>query len=131
MRFSAILFAALLTAGCGDDGSGMDGGVVDMVVPHDLVPQQDQAPPVCDVLAQSGCSAGTHCTVGKINGKAQNLCWPNAANPLPEGSPCLQASPDGVTQGDDCAAGLACVDEIGDKRCRKLCLQHAHCTATH
>jgi hypothetical protein len=128
MRFT-VIFLAVIAAGCGDDSSGMDGGAVDMIVPHDLVPQQDQAPPVCDVLAQTGCSAGQHCTVGKINGTPQNLCFMNAANPLAEGAACMPVSPDSVTVGDTCAAGLACVNEIGDVRCRKLCLAHEDCGA--
>jgi len=127
MRFTAV-FVAVLLAGCvgGDDST--DGPPPDLIV-HDMTPP-DAMPPVCDVLAQTGCAPGTHCTVGKINGKTQNLCFPDAAHPLPEGSPCMPKAPDGVTQGDDCAVGLACTSEIGDLKCRKLCLQHTDCKAS-
>jgi hypothetical protein len=126
MRFSVILIAALL-AGCGNGDSSTDGAPPDMLAPHDLLPPEDQAPPVCDVFTQVGCSAGEHCTVGKINGKSQNLCWPNTSTPIAEGGLCMPVSPDSVTVGDQCASGFACVSEIGDLRCRKLCLQHSDC----
>jgi hypothetical protein len=126
MRFTALLVAALV-AGC-SGGDDTDASPADMLVVHDMTPP-DAPPPVCDVLAQTGCSAGQHCTVGTVNGMGQNLCWPDPVNPLAPGDACKPTSMDGVTFGDNCQKGYVCQNEIGDLRCRKLCVQHSDCAA--
>ncbi|MCU1280456.1 MAG: Amidohydrolase family protein [bacterium] len=128
MRACAAL-AALLAAGCGDDAatSGPDMAVVvDMVPPSDMVTLK----PECDVFANTGCPAGQRCTIGTQNGTPRDLCVPVSATPIAEGAACASVDEGNGRAGDNCAAGLICLDFPGDgPHCKKPCFVRAQCAS--
>jgi hypothetical protein len=127
MRLCAAI-AALLIAGCGDDGLGAN----DLAVTLDLIPPGDMVvlKPECDVFANKFCRAGQRCTVGTQNGTPRDICVPLSATPLPLGAVCAPVDEGSGRIGDDCDAGLICLDFPGDgPHCKKPCYVRGQCAA--
>ena len=125
MRFALALLVA--AAGCG--GSSHSTG--DFAIPPDMAQPIDASGLAgfpCDVVGQTGCDPGLHCTVGMIGQNGADLCEPTAQDPLPVGSPCSPVS-FGFYTGDLCTPGTACVDYAGVSLCRPLCFRHSDCAS--
>jgi hypothetical protein len=122
IRIAALCLA--LAAGCGSSS----GSSRDMSVELDMTaPNIDAGPPECDVVSDTGCMSGDKCTIGSDHGGARDLCFPVAANPVAEGGDCVSVTM-GARSGDNCAAGLVCVDFPGDgAKCRRPCFVRGQC----
>ncbi len=103
MRRFAALSVAALAAACGGSGGGSKGPVVG-------------ENPLCDPVAQSGCSPGWKCSwiqSGASTGSAG--CVPAGAKAA--GQACTWGAAGATTGFDDCAAGLLCAQGA----CTALC----------
>jgi hypothetical protein len=122
-RARAWAIALALVAGCGSSAAKIDM----QAAPSDMSAAIAPLPAECDVVHDSGCAAGERCTIGTQGGAPKDLCFPIAANPIAEGGACMPVTM-GNRTGDDCAAGLACVNYPGDgSKCRVPCFQRADC----
>ena len=83
----------------------------------------------CDLVAQTGCVPGFHCTVGFIgNGDPYDLCIPDPSVYITEGIGCGDVQFGPVTS-DLCQPGFHCVG-FGDFRvCGRQCFRRQDCPA--
>jgi hypothetical protein len=130
MRFSAV-FVALLAVSLVGCGSSENNG--DASVPNDMaMPGTDSGPsaPICDVVGQTGCAAGSHCSVTTQSGTVVDDCIPNPTNAIPLGGTCMPVQLSGAALvGDLCTPGTVCTSELGIFKCRKPCFLHSQCAA--
>jgi|GEM_PF-1763889 len=83
----------------------------------------------CDIIAQTGCEPGFHCTVGRIgDGDPADMCIPDPSVYITEGIGCGDVKMGKVTS-DLCQPGFFCVGFGGTRTCQKKCFRRQDCAA--
>jgi hypothetical protein len=127
MRWS-LGFVLLVVSGCGNGAANQDmtAAITDMAIPPNAI---DAGPAECDPTTTDTCMSGQKCTIGSDHGGPRNICFPIASNPVSEGGTCMPVTM-GTRVGDNCAAGLSCIDYAGEGlKCRKPCYGRSECPA--
>lgn len=123
-----LLFA--LVAGCLAPASGTDGAVADASSPFDAAVDASPAPdlmPLCDPVAQTGCTQGQKCTFHPQVGRWSLTCAP-VEGMLGVSAACVTSGPD---YHDACGPGLFCFAGYEpDLICRPLCHADTDCSET-
>ena len=117
--------AAFVVTGCGSSSTGMDMAVslADLATPAPV----SGGPPECDIIANTGCPAGQKCTIGTDTAGPRTICFAIASPAVAAGGDCMPVTM-GTRTGDNCAAGLSCVDYPGEgKKCRTPCFFRQTC----